>query len=95
MLLPQINTFQLVLATDGCRSFALFLYLDDGIEWPNESLQRNVVSGYDAADGINSCMHPLSFSFEIGGIEETSNVGVDGLYIFKVDGGKNLCVSQV
>ena len=83
-----MNTFQLVLAMDGQRSFALFLYLDDGIGWPNESLDRSVVSGYDAGDGINYCIYPLPLSIEIGDIEETSNVGVDGLYIIQVDGGK-------
>ena len=93
MSFPQTNTFQLVLATDGNRSFALFLYLDDGIQWPNENLQDEALSGYDAGDGINYFVNPLSITPDIGGIEETSNVGEDGLYIYQVDGsptGKNL-----
>ena len=52
-----MNTFQLVLATDGNRSFALFLYLDDGIQWPNENLTVEALSGYDAGDGINYCVN--------------------------------------
>ena len=94
----QTNTFQLVLATDSLRSFALFLYLDDGIEWPSELFQANAVSGYNAGDGINYYQHPLSFNFTIGSIEETNDVGVDGLYIFQVDGsftGKNLYLLKV
>ena len=93
MSFPQTNTFQLVLATDGNRSFALFLYLDDGIQWPNENLQDEALSGYDAGDGINYFVNPLSYTLDIGGIEETSNVCEDGLYIYQVDGnstGKNL-----
>ena len=86
LLLLQENTFQLVLATDGMRSFALFLYLDDGIQWPNANFQPSVTSGYDAGDGINFYLNPLSETVEIGDIEETSNVGVDGLYIFQMDG---------
>ena len=96
--LPRTNTFQLVLATDGSRSFALFLYLDGGIEWPNEVYSRTATSGYDTGDGVNYFMHPLSFTDDIGGIEETSNVGVDGLFIFQVNGnstGKKFSRLQV
>lgn len=29
----QVNTFQLVLVTDGASSFAFFHYLDNGMQW--------------------------------------------------------------
>ena len=56
------NTFQLVLTMDGTRSFGIFLYLDDGIQWTTSDFFSGGVNGfggteaqvgYDAGDGIN------------------------------------------
>ena len=90
----QTNTFQLVLATDGSRSFAIFLYLDDGIQWTTGS--RNGGSnglggteaqvGYDAGDSVNYYTINGSMTPSIVDIETTSNVGIPGMYIFEVDG---------
>ena len=87
LIKSQKNTFQLVLATDGNRSFAIFLYLDEGIQWPTEdggSTEAQV--GYDAGDYINYYTVNGSMTPSIVDIETTSNVGIQGMYIFEVDG---------
>ena len=91
MSLAQTNTFQLVLATDGNRSFALFLYLDNGIQWTASAKYNSFVGmeaqvGYDAGDYVNYYTVPGSMTSSIADIETTSNVGVAGLYVFQVDG---------
>lgn len=101
----QRNTFQLVLATEGDRSFAMFLYLDDGIEWTtgddgggfNGLGGMPAQVGYDAGDSINYYTVPGSMTPSIADIETTSNVGVPGLYIFQVSfnsTGKPFCTNQ-
>ena len=78
---------------DETRSYALFLYPEGGIRWTTgdatgkkgrEGIQAQV--GYDAGDNINYYTVPGSRTSSIVDIESTSNVGVHGLYIFKVDG---------
>lgn len=32
-MIEQVNTFQLVIVTDGESSFAIFQYLDGGMQW--------------------------------------------------------------
>ena len=89
----QTNTFQLVLATNGFSSFAIFLYLDDGIQWTtgDSSGGANGVGGteaqvgYDAGDGVNYHSVPGSMTPSIIDIETTSNVGIAGMYIFRLD----------
>ena len=73
-LLLQANTFQAVIATDGQRTFVLFIYGD--IEWGNSA-----TIGFNAGDGIRSIVvttQPLD-------VATGSNVGVTGLYINRVD----------
>ena len=70
----QANTFQAVIATDGQRTYALFIYGD--IEWGNRA-----TIGFNAGDGnrfIVVTTQPLD-------VETGSNVGVTGLYINRVD----------
>ena len=100
--MSQVNTFQLVLATDGNSSYALFLYPEGGIQWTTGDLtgtnglggiQAQV--GYNAGNNINYYTVPGSGTSSISDIESTSNVGVHGMYIFKVDGryaGKPSCI---
>lgn len=76
-----MNTFQCVLATDGAHSFAVFLYLDDGIQW-----------GVGAQIGLDAVSSPAS-SFSLPGaltnlsteIELTENTGSPGKWIFRLD----------
>ena len=83
-----------MLATDGSRSFAIFLYLDDGIQWTTGydnggtnglgGIEAQV--GYDAGDSINYYTVPGSMTPSIVDVETTSNVGIPGMYMFEVDG---------
>uniref|UniRef100_A0A1X7UA46 Receptor protein-tyrosine kinase n=1 Tax=Amphimedon queenslandica TaxID=400682 RepID=A0A1X7UA46_AMPQE len=91
----ELNTFQCVLATDGSRSYVLFLYLDDGINWITGDASGGVdgFNGTEAYVGFNSG-GPNSTYFAVEGsgtpevvdIETTSNVDVEGLWIFQVSG---------
>ena len=76
----QQNTFQAVLVTDGQRSFIIYLYAF--IEWGN--FITNL--GFSAGDGLRHVMFPEAFTSAVQSIEETSNVGVRGVYAFRVDG---------
>ena len=87
----QLNTYQCVLATDGDRSYALFLYED--IQWTTSSDSGGVgglggnpaIVGFNAGDGVRSVEIPDSNTNEIVNIETTSNIGVPGLWVFRVD----------
>ena len=60
----------------------MFLYAD--IEWSSGS---GAVAGINAGDGINHIIIPGSRTSSILNIEETSNVGVPGIWIFRVGEG--------
>ena len=66
----------MVLVTDGDRSFVLFSY--GNIQWSDGA---NV--GFNS--GNRSFMLPEALTSAIVDIETTSNVGVPGLYIYRVD----------
>ena len=76
-MLLQENTFQVVIATDGQRTFVHFLYGD--IEWGFANI------GFNAGDGVRSFMVPGALSLDSVDIEEGSNVGRRGVYIYRVD----------
>ena len=76
----QANTFQVVLATDGFLSFVFYIYID--IQWGGPTQL-----GFNAGDGMNSFTLPDTFntSADVLNLESTSNVGIPGCYIFRVD----------
>ena len=64
-----------MIATDGQKTFALFIYGD--IEWGD----NDTTIGFNAGDGVRSIVvttRPLD-------VETGSNVGVTGLYINRID----------
>ena len=73
----QDNTFQVVLASDGEKSFVFFTYTD--IQWGEAGV------GFDAGDGLRYFTLPGSRTAATQDIERTSNVGVAGIYAFRVD----------
>ena len=88
----QVNTFQVVLSTDGEKSFIFFIYAD--IQWGMGGI------GFNAGDGVRSFTVPGSLTLSARVIEEGSNVGVTGVYAFRVDlldivrpGGESDCYS--
>ena len=75
-----MNTFQAVLATDGNQTFVMFLYED--IQWA--SLITTI--GFNAGDRSQSITLPEFLTTEgILNLENTTNVGIPGVYIFRVD----------
>ena len=95
--LMQTNTFQCILATNGVESFVIFLYGDGRIQWTtgdasggNDGLGgTEALAGINAGDGLNFETIPGSRTASIINIDKTSNVGVPGTWIFKVDAGRH------
>ena len=91
--MTQTNTFQCILASSQSESFVIFQY--DDIQWTSSS--GAALAGINVGDGVNHVTIPGSRTSSILDIEETSNVGVPGVWIFRVDRGNNLntCMKYV
>ena len=76
-MLLQENSFQVVIATDGQRTFVFFIYGE--IEWGFANI------GFNAGDNVRSFMVPGALTFDSVNIEEGSNVGRTGVYLYRVD----------
>ena len=59
-------------------TFVFFIYGD--IQWGDGA---NI--GFSAGDGTRSFMDPRALTNQVLNIDEGSNVGVTGLYIYRVD----------
>ncbi|XP_068098037.1 uncharacterized protein [Hyperolius riggenbachi] len=83
----KVNTFQVVLSTDGNQTFLLYNYED--IQWPSLDANGYIVYGPVALAGLNSGLVtgyytiPESLSPAIANISSTSNVNVTGRWVFK------------
>lgn len=81
------------MVSDGARSFAIFLYADGLIQWTTGNasggegglggIQAQV--GFNAGDGIRFAIVPGSRTADIINITLTSNVGMNGVWVFQVD----------
>ncbi|KAM8952476.1 sushi, nidogen and EGF-like domain-containing protein 1 isoform 2-T2 [Pelodytes ibericus] len=89
-----VNTFQIVLITDGRRSFTIFNY--ETIEWTTgrhassggDSSGRGGIAaqaGFNAGDGWRYFNIPGSRTDDIAGIANTTNVGIPGRWVFRID----------
>ena len=74
----QENTFQVVIAANQQMTFVFFIYGD--IQWGDSA---NV--DFNAGDGTRSFMVPSALTNQTLKIDEGSNVGVTGVYIYRVD----------
>ena len=68
----------MVIAADQQMMFVFFIYHD--IQWGDGA---NI--GFDAGDRIRFFMVPGALTNQVLNIDEGSNVGVTGLYIYRVD----------
>ncbi|CAF3739978.1 unnamed protein product [Rotaria sp. Silwood1] len=86
--IDRLNTFQIVLATDGDRSFAFILYHD--LQWagPGYTTEPYAQAGFNAGDGIAFEMLPYSRTEDVIRLVHESNVNVPGLFVFRVDTDK-------
>lgn len=89
----MLNTFQIVLATDGGNSYAIFNYLDDGMSWETGDASggsggfggTEAAAGFDAGDSTNYYTIPGSFYPGIANVlEDGSNTGVAGRWVFRI-----------
>ena len=93
-LSPQKNTFQCVLATNGTKSYVIFLYAD--LQWaaPNQCNGNGVCTpdanpaqvGFSAGDGMKYFTVNGFGTDAVLSLNSTSNVGRPGVWIFQVDG---------
>ena len=75
-----MNTYQAVIATNGSATYVLFLYRD--VQWSNAATSI----GFNAGDGVRGFnLEKTSSSNDFGDIESTTNIGIPGAYIFRVD----------
>ncbi|XP_007432937.1 IgGFc-binding protein-like [Python bivittatus] len=89
----KVNTFQVVLTTDGELSFVMFNYAD--IQWTTGTASGGnaktglggipAQAGFDNGDKVNYYIMPGSRTSDIINIAETSNVNSPGFWIFQVD----------
>ena len=77
-LLLQENTFQVVIAADQQMTFVFFIFGD--IQWGDGA---NI--GFSAGDGVRFFMVSGALTNQTLSIDEGSNVGVTGVYIYRVD----------
>lgn len=81
-----LNSFQAVITTNGQRSYVMFLYPPGGIEWVTSDSSGFPQAGFNAGDGVISTSLPDSRTAAIQSIATASNVGVSGLWVYRVDG---------
>ena len=95
-LLLQTNTFQCIIATNkGLESYVIFLYAHGKIQWTTADRDGGVdgneaVARINAGDGVNHFTIPGSSTPDIINIDETSNVGIPGMWMFQI-GKRMLC----
>ena len=107
---PQNNTFQCVVASDGTFTFVIFQYLDDGIHWTTGDNNGGTDGlggtpaqvGFDAGDNIHNTSLPGSLTHDVINIEEKSNVDIPGLFVFQVNdeprppvGMHTVCITEL
>ena len=81
------------MATDGIRSFVIYLYADGLIQWTTGDASQGsgglggipAQVGFNAGDGVRFATVPGSRTAQILNIASTSNVGTPGIWIFQVD----------
>ena len=74
------------------ETYAIYLYADGEIQWTTGDADGGVNGlggnpaqvGFDGGDGTDFGVVPISGTADVIDIASTSNVGVDGVYIFKI-----------
>ena len=95
----KLNTFQVVLTTNGVQSFVIFHYLDNGMQWeagdadggvagfiPTGGTGASAAAGFDAGDNVNFSTITGSLMPGISAIlHNGSNLSVPGQWVFQVN----------
>ena len=72
-----------MLATDGIQTVALFIYRD--IQWSGERFAVGAEIGFNIGDGYTSFRLPISLTDRTMDVDELSNVGVPGVFAYRID----------
>lgn len=73
------------MASDGDNLFVIFLYMD--IQWTQTQTANSIaLVGFDAGDQFSYYSLPGSRTDAIANVTRTSNVGMPGVWVFKVSG---------
>ncbi|XP_046389156.1 nidogen-like isoform X2 [Ischnura elegans] len=85
----KVNTFQVVLMSDGESSFAALLYPEDGVQWvqgtgkstslPDARGQAGFVSGDGRVHALRG-----SGTHQIRNVDKWSNTGLSGLWVYHI-----------
>ena len=91
----QVNTYQVIIATDRLSTYVLFLY--DDIQFGNSF----TTIGFNAGDGQRGFNLATFLHGGLDGLVDSSNAELTGVYFFRVDqndilqpGGKTLVPLQ-
>ncbi len=99
MMTDLVNTFQLVMATDGISSYVIFNYLDDGINWYTADIRVGVPAqiGFNKGCGVNVSVSDEGSGNDDGsGDGDGSNQFAEMCGVYKVlDGSSTLDVVNV
>ncbi|CAG9854211.1 unnamed protein product [Phyllotreta striolata] len=86
----KLNTYQVVISTDGEQSYVEFLYPENGIQWiqgtgdesglPDARAQAGIISPEGKVFSL-----PGSGSEQIKNINRWSNIGLEGQFIYRID----------
>ena len=79
--------------TDEVRSFVIFNYADGEIQWTTGDASQGMNGlggieaqvGFNAGDGERYANVPGSQTRDILNIDTTSNIGIAGVWLFRVD----------
>ena len=73
-----------MIAADQQMTFVFFIYGD--VQWGDgANIGRVANIGFNAGDGTRSFVLPGALTRQVLNIDEESNVGVRGVYIYRVD----------
>ena len=85
----KTNMVQLILASDGLRTFAVFLYPEGGIKWVRgqgknrNQLDPQAQAGFMSGEGQSYLLPPSGLD-QIANIEDWSNTDVPGMWLYKI-----------
>lgn len=86
-----LNTFQIVISSDGQDSFAWYHYLDDGINWITSMGKESpfypdppAQAGFDSGENMRYYRFPQSGTQQIRDLATSSNINVPGAWLFKI-----------
>ena len=81
----QANSFQLILLRDQSNHHSFAIYLYNSTVWPSIEEHGSSKAGFDAGDGVHGYIIPGSQTGDYVSANSTSNIGHDGMWIFRMD----------